>query len=139
MQHTTAHVTTRSNKTIPTALAPIAAGPAVEIADEFYELDVSELITKGHEGYMAYEVTGDSRAPEIQPGNLVFVNTLLEPRNGSLIAARINGLVCVKEFQITHRHLRLVSSNEKYPPRDISEQDDFQILGVVKWHLGSHD
>jgi SOS-response transcriptional repressor LexA len=126
----------RSLTTIPIAVSPIAAGPAVEIGEDNYELDINELITGGREGFKAYELTGDSAAPEIHHGNLVFVNSYAAPCPGDIIAARVNGHVCVKRFQPRHPQLYLVSPNKRYAPIEIHETDDFEVLGVYVGHLG---
>lgn len=131
----TVRLRTHSKQLIPLALSPIAAGVPLEASEDFGKLDVAELITGGREGFAAWRVTGDSDMPVIQPGYVIFVDTYAAPRNGSMVAAMINGLVCVKRFEHTPSKLRLVSRNEAYAPRDITPRDSFQILGVVKSHL----
>lgn len=126
---------THSKAKIPTALSFISAGPAVEIGEDFHMLDVNELITRGREGFIAFEVTGDSMVGHIHPGNLVFVDTWAEPRNGDVVASNINGATCVKYFHRSDRGLYLVSANRSYSPREITRRDAFSILGVVRGHL----
>lgn len=129
---------THSKRRIPLAASPLSAGPAIEITGEHQMLDINELITGGREGFVAYPVTGDSMLDRIPPGSIVFVDTWAEPRHGSIIAADVDGLVCVKVFECSDRGLYLVSSNAEYIPRKITRNESFHILGVVKSHLALH-
>jgi len=126
---------TRSAHRVPLALSLISAGPAAEIGEDFRLLDINELVTRGREGYIAFELTGDSAIPDIQPGNLVFVDTWAMPRNGDVIASSVNGLTCIKIFQNSSKGLYLISKNTAYKPREITEKDTFHVLGVVRGHL----
>lgn len=132
---TKARVSTTAERTIPMTYSHIAAGPATDVGEDYFPLDVNRFITGGREGFVAWRVTGDSQAPFIPNGSIIFVDTYAEARSGNLIAANVNGLVCVKRFEHTPTKLRLVSHNESYAPRDITPRDAFQILGVVKAHL----
>jgi phage repressor protein C with HTH and peptisase S24 domain len=129
------HLATRSQRAIPIADNYIAAGAAVEIGDSHTLLDVNALITRGRDGYIAFEVTGDSMLDHIHPGNIIFVDTWAEANNGDVIAATVNGLTCVKIFQRSTRGLYLVSANTEYKPREITAHDAFAVLGVVRGHL----
>lgn len=132
-------MSTHSKHKIPLAVSSIAAGPAAWIGEDSTLLDVSQLITKGREGYLAFRVTGRSMTDRIQPGDFVFVDTYKEPRNGDLVAAEYNGLTCVKIFQSSRNGLYLISSNKEYPPRKIVAEDGLRILGVVRGHLALYD
>ena len=129
------HLATRSRREIPFADNLIAAGAAVEIGETHTLLDVNALITRGRDGFIAFEVTGDSMVGHIHAGNIIFVDTWAEARNGDVVAATVAGLTCVKIFQQTHRGLYLVSANKDYKPREITAQDSFAVLGVVRGHL----
>jgi SOS-response transcriptional repressor LexA len=126
----------KSEHPIPMTNSYISAGnTAIEAGDDFFLLDINKLVTGGREGFVAFEVTGDSNVPDIRPGNIIFVDTWAVPKNGDIIAATINGLTCVKEFEFTQQGLYLVSKNRKYPPRKVRPEDDFSVLGVYCGHL----
>lgn len=129
------HLAPRSHRTVPIADNFIAAGAAVEIGDSHTLLDVNALITRGRDGFIAFEVTGDSMIDHIRPGNIIFVDTWAEARNGDVVAATVNGLTCVKILQRSTRGLYLVSANADYTPREITARDTFAVLGVVRGHL----
>lgn len=124
-----------SHRSIPLALSPIQAGPAAEVGEDFRLLDVNALITGNREGFVAFEVTGDSGVPYIHPGNLIFVDTWRQPEHGQVVAVEVDGLVAVKKFERSRRGLYLVSANVKYPPREITAKNAFRVLGVVRGHL----
>lgn len=105
--------------------------------EECAALDLNAVVTGGRDGFAAYVVSGDSM-PEIPHGSLIFVDTWAEGRNGSVIAAEVNGQICVKKFERSERRLRLVSTNDIYPPREIMHNEIFRVLGVVKAHLVFH-
>lgn len=125
-------LTTRSQQKIPLAITPIQAGYPSWVAEEFALLDVAALISKGNPGILAFEVTGDSMVPAIEPGSLIFVDPTKEPRNGDVVAAEVDSAVCVKIFQRSTKGLYLVSANGDYPPREITEADNFRVLGVLR-------
>lgn len=130
---------TKSHQTIPLAASPIAAGPAVWVSEESMPIDVAALITGGREDCFAHELTGDSDLPHIQPGSLVFAFAYSEPRNGDMVVAEIDGLVCLKQFRHSTKGLYLVSRNrDKYAPRQVTAESSFRILGVYCAHLELH-
>lgn len=126
---------THSHRTLPLAQSLLSAGPASEILENFALLDLNALVTKNREGFVAFTITGDSMVPTVQTGNIVFVDTWAEPRNGDIVAAECNGLTCIKIFQNGNKGLYLVSANPEYKPRKITPTDNFRVLGVVKGHL----
>lgn len=129
----------RSSRSIPLALSLLSAGETAEITDDHELLDINELITGGRDGFVAFVVTGESMVDAIRPGYIVFVDTYAEPRNGDIVVSNVNGLNNVKTFENGRRGLFLVPKNNQFPVRQITHQDQFCILGVVKAHLGMHD
>lgn len=122
----------RSRHLLPMYQSYLSAGPAVEITEDHALVDVAEMVTKGREGFALCQITGESMMSVIPPGAIVFIDTFAEPRNGSIVAASINGLVCVKEFRVKERKLYLVPTNHTYPTREVRETDSFHIIGVIK-------
>lgn len=126
---------THSTKKIPLAFSMISAGTGVEISEDYELLDVNALITRNRDGFVSFTVTGNSMVDSIRAGDLVFVDTYAQPINGSVIAACVNGLTCVKIFQQKPTGLYLVSANKTYEPRRVTSTDSFAILGVVRGSL----
>jgi DNA polymerase V len=127
-----------SHLCMPIALSLIEAGPGSHIDEDYELLDINTLITNGKEGFVCFEVTGDSMVELIPPESLIFVDLRAVPRNGDIIAVSVNGRTNVKILEQNLQGLYLVSSNEDHPPVQIRQEDHFQILGVVKAHLHFH-
>lgn len=127
-----------SSRKLPLGYSMLSAGPRAEMSEDFELLDVNEMITGGHEGFIAYIVTGTSMVNEIQPGSVVFVNPYAEPRNGQTVVCCVNGVINVKIFEARGRSLYLVPKNPEFDPVRVRSSDDFHILGVVTASLNLH-
>lgn len=124
-----------SKNYIPIGTFNIVAGIAAESTDDYELLDVNEYITKGKEGFVTYRVTGDSMLEYIKAGYIVFADPYEQPKSGDIIATCLNGRINIKIFQRRSNGLFLVSANKKYKPCEVTETDNFHVLGVVKGHL----
>ena len=124
-----------SKNTTPLALSSLSAGRGAEIAGDYDDLDVNELITKGKDYFVAYPITGDSMVPTIPSGSVVFVDPMALPQSGQPVVCRLNGLYSVKYFRRSGPRLYLVPANGDYETREVFERDDFEVMGVVKANL----
>lgn len=125
---------THSSTTIPLALSLLSAGAGFEVSEDFEPLDINFLITSGRDGFVAFILDGTSMLPQIQTGDLVFVDTWAVPKNGDTIVSNVNGCNSVKILE-TGRGLYLVPQNGEFPTREIVPTDNFHIVGVVRAHL----
>jgi DNA polymerase V len=126
------HMASATIYKIPFARSPLSAGAGAFAGSDFEELDANLVLSAGNPtDCLAFTVTGDSCVPTIPNGSIVVVNRTLQPTNGSVIAASLNGLNHIKVFEQKGAGLRLVSPNDHYEPREIKEHDDFHVLGVV--------
>lgn len=107
-----------------------SAGDSLTVDVEDTELlDINALITGGKETFVACSVDGNSMVDLIQPGDIVFVDTAAEVRNGSIILAIVNGYNYVKIYKAP---LTLVSANDDYEPTEVRPpKDTMHIVGVV--------
>lgn len=133
-----AKLKTHSSRLIPMANSYLSAGPAVEITEDGYLLDVMQMITKGREGFLAFPVDGASMIECIPPGSIVFVDTWCEARSGDIVAVNVNGEVCIKVLEIAQRKLYLVPRSPDHQPREVTKKDSLHVLGVVKGSLKMH-
>jgi phage repressor protein C with HTH and peptisase S24 domain len=72
---------------------------------------------------------GDSMQPALPDRSCLLVQRV-EPRDGQICVARVDGEIYTKRIQKRPR-LRLISENPIYEPIDITEGMDFEIIGVV--------
>lgn len=118
---------------LPVYLEAVAAGsptPVTDYVDE--ELDLYHHLTQHPDQTFCVRVNGDSMIDAgIHPHDLLIVDAALEPKNGSVAIAVVNGEVTVKRLQWKEDCLFLVPENPHYQPLEITEDMNFQVLGVV--------
>lgn len=80
---------------------------------------------------IAFKMTNDSMEPKIAKDSYVFLelNTPLDNRNFGLF--EYNGEYLVRRFIIRQDKLVLRPENKNYPEIDLSENDNFTIIGRV--------
>jgi DNA polymerase V len=117
----------------PLFLVPVPAGfPSP--ADDYLEgaLDLNEYLVKHKAATFFWRVTGDSMiGAGIHSGDLLIVDRSLEPRDGNVIIAVLDGELTVKRIEIHDGKLFLVPENKDYPLIPITEEQSFQVWGVV--------
>ncbi len=89
------------------------------------------------ESMIAIHITGDSMAPAIPSGSILFVDTAVKERDLlhqriAVISHRDLGFK-VARFQRVGGSDLLVSANYKYPPVDVSNASKWKIFGEVLW------
>lgn len=68
----------------------------------------------------------------IYDGDLLVVNRKMEAANGVIVAAMVDGEATVKRFKKdTKGRVTLLPENDEYTPIKISEDQSFEIAGVV--------
>ena len=103
-------------------------------ADDYIEgrLDLNRHLIKHPAATFFVRVTGDSMiGTGIHSGDLLVVDRSLEPADGNVIVAVLDGDLTVKRLQKHNGTLRLLSENPIYQPIEITEQQSFEIWGVV--------
>ncbi len=97
-------------------------------------LDLNELIVKHPAATFFVRVEGDSmRDAQIQSGDILVVDRSLEPVNGKIVVAIVNGEFTVKRLKIDQHGILLIPENAEYPVLRIHSGSDFQVWGVVTY------
>jgi DNA polymerase V len=124
---------TDAHTRLPVYLEAVAAGSPVPVTDYIdEELDLYDHLTQHPDQTFCVRVNGDSMIDAgIHPHDLLIVDAALEPRNGSVTIAVINGEVTVKRLKWKGDRLFLVPENANYQSLEITENMNFQVLGVV--------
>lgn len=112
-------------------LGAISCGSPIENAGEITPIKLLEFLTGDSNGVFVLVSRGDSMFPDIGDGDAVVCNSNKKPEHGKRIVALVNGEYTLKRFENASRGLRLVASNGKFAPKQITEKDDFEIVGVV--------
>ena len=113
--------------------AGISAGfpsPAGDFKQERISLD-QELI-KNKEATFFARVSGESMINAgIHPGDILVVDRSLEPKNGKIVIAAVDGQLTVKRLQKSKKGIFLTPENDLFKPIKIEEENDILIWGVV--------
>jgi DNA polymerase V len=118
---------------LPMYASRIQAGTP-ENADEHVEkmTDLNSLLLRNPKDTFLLRVMGDSMIDAgIHEKDMLSIDRKLEPRNGQIVVASIDGQFTVKTFRRDRNGITLMPENKKYMPIKILPENDFQILGVV--------
>ncbi len=124
-----------SNKLeLPIALSPVVAGfpsPAEDYADR--KIDLNTYLVKHPAATFFARVEGESMQDRgIFPGDLVVVDKSLFPKNGDIVLAALNKEFTIKEFlRDKNNVLFLLPANKRFQKIQVTEDDEFQIWGVI--------
>ncbi len=93
-------------------------------------MDVNEFIGNNEATYML-EVSGDSMIEAgIMPGDIVVVERGIDPKDGDIVIAEVDGGWTMKYFRKRGRQVMLVPGNKKYKP--IIPTSQLNVAAVVK-------
>src|SRR5919205_1015091 len=117
----------------PLFLASVSAGfPSP--AEDYIEgrLDLNRHLIKHPAATFFVRVAGDSMIDAgIHPGDILVVDRAVEPADGRVVIAVIDGELTVKRIAQRNGRLYLVADNSRYAPLEIVEEMEFEIWGVV--------
>jgi DNA polymerase V len=124
-----------------TSLVPAGfPSPAEDYSDT--KLDLNKHLIANPNSTFFVAIIGDSMInADIFSGDIAIVDRSIEPKNGDIILAVIDGDFTIKRFEVTQRHrhdqakFRLLPENSNYKPIVISEHMNFQIWGVVTYTI----
>jgi DNA polymerase V len=103
--------------------------PADDYVDQ--RLDLNDLVERPAATFFV-RVTGDSMTgASIHDGDLLVVDRSLEPTDGKIVIAAVNGELTVKRLALKEGSVWLMPENSAYPPLQLKEGLDCVIWGVV--------
>jgi DNA polymerase V len=112
---------------------PVAAGfpsPAQDYFDG--RIDLNAHLIKDITSTFVVRVTGDSmERAGISDGDELLVNRALEPKDGSVVIAILDGELTVKRLRITATGVVLQAENPAYPDIRVPALSDLLIWGVA--------
>ena len=103
-------------------------------ADDYIEarLDLNEKLIRNKEATFLLIVQGDSMQNiGIKDGDTLIVDRSLEPKDGKIVIAALDGELTVKRLSMKSTGTWLVPENDDYPPILVREESDIVIWGVV--------
>jgi DNA polymerase V len=112
---------------------PVAAGfpsPAQDYFDG--RIDLNAHLIKDITSTFVVRVTGDSmERAGISDGDELIVNRALEPKDGSVVIAVLDGELTVKRLRLTATGVVLQAENPKYPDIRVPALSELIIWGVA--------
>lgn len=103
----------------------VSAGTGEWLEDEIVNEVSYEGVIPEHD--FAVKVNGDSMLPLFEDGQVIFIKSTSDVRDGQIIVCQVNNEAFVKKLSGN----KLVSLNKKYEDISICDTDDFKIYGVV--------
>jgi DNA polymerase V len=118
---------------LPLFLESVSAGfPSP--AEDYLEgrLDLNEHLIRNPSATFFVRVTGDSMIDAgIYSNDILIVDRSLQPKDGNIVIAVINGDLTVKRLQRAKNKLFLIPENKNYNPIEITSDMNFEVWGVV--------
>lgn len=111
----------------------ISAGFPSPADDDIEEmLDLNELLIKRPTSTFFLKVSGSSMIKAgIHHNDILIVDRSIEPSNGKVVIASVNGELTVKRLCIKGNKTELVAENDDYPSIDITADMELVFWGVV--------
>lgn len=119
-------------------LVPVSAGavPAgfPSPAQDYYdgEIDLNELLIRDRTATFVLRVSGHSMiGAGIHDGDHVILDRSIEPKDGDVVIAVIDGELTVKRLQLLPGGVVLRAENPRYPDLTVNSLSELRLLGVV--------
>ena len=114
----------------PVAVAAGVPSPAQDYFDG--RIDLNAHLIKDITSTFVVRVTGDSmEGAGISDGDELIVNRALEPKDGSVVVAVLDGELTVKRLRITPTGVVLQAENPKYPDIRVPALSELTVWGVA--------
>ncbi|MBX7443439.1 MULTISPECIES: LexA family transcriptional regulator [unclassified Arthrobacter] len=114
----------------PVAVAAGFPSPAQDYFDG--RIDLNAHLIKDITSTYVVRVTGSSmEGAGISDGDELIVNRALEPKDGSVVVAVLDGELTVKRLRITPTGVILQAENPKYPDIRVAALSELTIWGVA--------
>ena len=125
--------------TIPLFSYAVRAGfpsPADDYVSE--ALDLNEHLIAHREATFFLRAKGHSMTGAgIQDGDLLVVDRSVQPHDGDIVVATLDGGLTVKTLRKTETGWELASANPEYPSFPVDPDDGVQIWGVVTFAVSA--
>ncbi len=103
-------------------------------ADDYVEdrIDLNQHLIRHKEATFFLRVKGDSMlGAGIHDGDLLIVDRALDPVDGKIVIAVLDGELTVKRLERRKGVIRLLPENPAFPPIEVKNEQDLVIWGVV--------
>jgi DNA polymerase V len=122
-------------KELPLFLSAVSAGFPSQADEEVDQaLDLNSYLIPHPTATFFIRVQGNSmEGAGIFSGDLLIVDRSIEPKNGKIIVAVLNGEFTVKRLIKRKNRVFLKAEHSDYSPMEITSEMAFQVWGVVTY------
>lgn len=115
----------------------VAAGfPSPVIGELSSSLNLNSLCIRHPATTYFVRARGDSMTGAgIDDGDILVVDRGLQPRDGQIVIAAIDGEFTVKRLRIQGQRVILAAENPRFAPRELTQNEVSEFFGVVTWIL----
>ena len=121
------------SKKIPFYQVSVSAGVPVPVeSDSSTAVDLNELLVERPTTTFFARVTGDDmKTVGISNGDVLIVDTSIEPKDGKIILALLNGELTVRYYRNIDGEVYLETQSSNFLPLKIGNEIEFEIIGTV--------
>lgn len=96
------------------------------------QIDLQKLLIRDEVSTFIVRVSGDSmEGAGIYDGDELIVDRSIEPRDGHVVIAIVDGEMTVKRLRVTPTGVILQAENATYPDVEVAELSELMIWGVA--------
>lgn len=132
-ESTPIHQTARSRPWCQQGVGSVPAGfpsPSQDYSDT--RIDLTKLLIRDEVSTFIVRVSGHSmEGAGIYDGDELIVDRSIEPRDGHVVIAIVDGEMTVKRLRITATGVILQAENAAYPDVEVAELSELMIWGVA--------
>ncbi len=121
-------------------IGPVNAGfpsPAADFLD--VQIDLNKYLIKKQSSTFFARTEGNSMiGAGITNKDLLIIDRSVEPQDGKIALCVVNGEFTLKRLKVNKDGVWLLPENPSYPPLKITEENDFEIWGMVTYSIQKH-
>lgn len=105
-------------------------------ADDFMDrgIDLNEQLIRNKPATFFFRMHGEAMIEAgIHSGDVLIVDRSLQPTNGKVVIANLNGELLVRRLEKGFNYVRLVPATRKLAAIDVDPYADFSVWGVVTY------
>jgi len=122
-----------SNSKIPLFSMSVSAGVPVPVDNDIEKMiDLNEYLVQHPNATYFAKVTGDNmKMAGINDGDILIVDTHIEPTDGKIVLTTINNEVTVKYYRNIDGEEFLESHKGSFLPLNMGDEINYKIIGTV--------
>jgi len=122
-----------SDSKIPLFAMSVSAGVPVPVNDDIEQMiDLNEYLVDHPRATYFAKVSGDNmKMAGISDGDILIVDTAIEPNDGKIVLTMLNDEVTIKYYRFIDGQEYLESHDSKFTSLSIGDEIKYKIIGTV--------